>query len=237
MKITDEMLSAFLDAELPESQMQMIREALHQDEQLSGRLAALAEMDLLLKQHASQMDHQVVPEKLMALLDEPTQDNLVSFPLWKRITALQPWSGAAAACLAVVAGYSLALWQAEDPWAEISLALETQAAGVSYPLTGASRLTPHLTFMDKQGRYCRQYQVSSSDEISQQLACRSAQGWTLEAMVNGAAQHNSGYQTATGSVVLDPVIDRMISGQVVSLSAEQQLIRQQWVTTSDGEQP
>jgi hypothetical protein len=237
MKITDEMLSAFLDAELPEPEMQMIREALHQDEQLSERLAALAEVDVLLKQHASQMDLKVVPEQLMALLDEPRQDNLISFPLWRRITALQPWSGAAAACLAVVAGYSLALWQAEDPWTQISLALETQAAGTDYPLSSDATLTAHLTFLDKQGRYCRQYQVSSQTQVSQQLACRSAQGWILEVMVNGTAQDKSGYQTATGSQLLDPMIDQMISGQVVSLSAEQELIRQQWVTTPNGEQP
>lgn len=235
MKITDELLSAFLDAELPEAQMQHIRLLLQQDEQLSERLAALAEVDVLLKQQASLIDQTPVPDQLLALLDEPEQGSVIRFPLWRRLAVPRQWHTAAAACMAFAAGYALVLWQQQDPWSDISLALETQPAGVSYQLTADSSLTPHLTFMDKQGRYCRQYQVQNTTELSQQLACRTAEGWQLEAMVNTDSTESPLYQTASGAVVLDPMIDQMISGQVLSISGEELLIKQGWSTKHKGE--
>lgn len=235
MKITDEQLSAFLDAELPEDQMQHIRKLLQQDEQLAERLAALAEVDLLLKQQVSLIDQTPVPDQVLALLDEPEQGSVIRFPLWRRLAAPRQWHTAAAACMAFAAGYTLVLWQQQDPWSEIRLALETQPAGVIYQLEADSTLTPHLTFMDQQGRYCRQYQVRNKTELSQQLACRSADGWQLEAMVNGSSKQELVYQTASGAQVLDPVIDQMISGQVLSLSIEQQLIQNGWAAKPEGE--
>ncbi|HJS16906.1 MAG TPA: hypothetical protein VJ795_17670 [Rheinheimera sp.] len=235
MKITDEMLSAFLDSELPEPQMQHIRELLLQDEQLAERLAALAEVDLLLRQQASLIDGTPVPQQLMALLDEPEQGSVIRFPFWRRLAQPRRWHSAAAACMAFAAGYAMVLWQQQDPWSEISVALETQPAGASYQLGTDSTLTPHLTFLDQQGRYCRHYQISSTTELSQQLACRSAEGWQLEAMVKADVKDGQMYQTASGTAVLDPVIDQMISGQVLSLSGEQQLIQQGWSTKHKGE--
>ena len=91
MKITDEMLSAFLDSELPEPQMQHIRELLLQDEQLAERLAALAEVDLLLRQQASLIDGTPVPQQLMALLDEPEQGSVIRFPFWRRLAQPRQW--------------------------------------------------------------------------------------------------------------------------------------------------
>lgn len=45
MNITDETLSAYLDAELPDEEMQAVSEALQVDPELSDRLADLAQVD------------------------------------------------------------------------------------------------------------------------------------------------------------------------------------------------
>ncbi len=45
MTISDEQLSAFLDAELPEDEMELVRQGLIDDENLANRLAELAMVD------------------------------------------------------------------------------------------------------------------------------------------------------------------------------------------------
>ena len=49
MKIDDQTLSAFLDNELPANEMEAIRNAIAEDEQLALRLAELSEVDMLVK--------------------------------------------------------------------------------------------------------------------------------------------------------------------------------------------
>ena len=53
MKIDDQTLSAFLDSELSANEMEAIRNAIAEDEQLAFRLAELSEVDMLVKQHAA----------------------------------------------------------------------------------------------------------------------------------------------------------------------------------------
>ncbi len=74
MTINDEILSAFLDAELPEAQMQAVREQLLTDDSLADRLAALASVDGQLRQHAQLIDEHPLPAAISQLLAEDTQD-------------------------------------------------------------------------------------------------------------------------------------------------------------------
>ena len=49
MILTDEKLSAFLDGELDTAEMDLVREAIAHDVTVSDRLAALAEVDRVVK--------------------------------------------------------------------------------------------------------------------------------------------------------------------------------------------
>ncbi len=56
MKISDEMLSAFLDAELSEEDMEAVRCALETDDDLVMRLAELAQVDHWVVENSAIMD-------------------------------------------------------------------------------------------------------------------------------------------------------------------------------------
>ncbi|MDP5039797.1 MAG: hypothetical protein NWQ26_02875, partial [Paraglaciecola sp.] len=70
MIISDQQLSAFLDSELPEDEMQLIREQLLIDDELATRLADLAQVDEWVSAHACEIDRHPVPEKITALLQD-----------------------------------------------------------------------------------------------------------------------------------------------------------------------
>lgn len=113
MQLTDELLSGFLDASLSEAEMAFVREHLLHDEHLADRLASLAIVDTLVQQHAMQIDSVPLPEAITLLLQqaEPVltqNDNVVSFPWWRRVSQQLQQHAAAVACVALVAGYGVA---------------------------------------------------------------------------------------------------------------------------------
>ena len=56
MNISDDMLSGFLDAELPLEDMEQVRLALETDDNLVMRMAELAQVDQWVLKHAQQID-------------------------------------------------------------------------------------------------------------------------------------------------------------------------------------
>lgn len=66
--ISDEVLSAFLDAELPEQQMELIREALLEDDNLANRLADLAMVDEVIATKYDEINQQPLPAAINELL-------------------------------------------------------------------------------------------------------------------------------------------------------------------------
>ena len=67
LRFSDIQLSAFLDAALPEPDMELIRQALTEDDVLVNRLAELAMVDTLVEQCYRQIDNQPLPAELQAL--------------------------------------------------------------------------------------------------------------------------------------------------------------------------
>ena len=72
MNISDETLSAFLDAELPEYEMEKIRHAIALDDNIADRLAELAMVDPIVQDYYQRIDQHPVPQAILALLDETT---------------------------------------------------------------------------------------------------------------------------------------------------------------------
>ena len=68
LTISDEVLSAFLDAELPEQQMEQIREALLEDDNLANRLADLAMVDEVIATKYDKINQQPLPAAINELL-------------------------------------------------------------------------------------------------------------------------------------------------------------------------
>ena len=61
MKISDEQLSAFLDNELDDEQMALVRDAIAADETLCDRMATLSMVDHVVKRAAEQATTGPVP--------------------------------------------------------------------------------------------------------------------------------------------------------------------------------
>ncbi|WP_372985927.1 hypothetical protein [Marinobacter sp.] len=238
MKITDETLSAFLDHELPESEMQAMRDELAADPALAERLAELASVDAELQAHYGAIDDQPMPEAVTRLLaDAPSgavggePDNVIAFPWWRRV---REHTGKAVAA-AVIAGFALAQWLAvpgpgeEAGWAEVAQALETRPSGEPHVIDDTT-VTPRLTFRNQDGDWCRQYLVQKADHASEQIACRTGAGdWQQVAKVDVEVSASAEtYQTATGGRVLDETLDRLMEGPPIGPDAERTLIEKQW---------
>lgn len=120
MNISDEKLGAFLDQELSDQEMELIREAIRGDASLAERLAALASVEALLQRHASALDSHPMPAAVLAMLQPGEQtadrdtaaepDNIVRLSGWQaRRQQARLWLGqhaALAAGIALVIGFT-----------------------------------------------------------------------------------------------------------------------------------
>lgn len=68
MTTSDEMLCAFLDAELSDDDMEYVRTAIVSDLALSDRLASLAQVDMMVKAAADVATQKTLPNRVVALL-------------------------------------------------------------------------------------------------------------------------------------------------------------------------
>lgn len=249
MKINDEILSAFLDGELPESQVQRLRERLSKDPALADRLAELSATDEALVRRYSAIDERPLPEALQQLLadsdtrfePEPQLETqsaeVVEFPLWRRARKVLSEHAGLAASVALALGFGLAqvtgtlTGEPLDSWQPVAESLENLPSGASQSLPDGREITPRISFVNQQGQYCRQYQVTGPEQNSENIACRTAQGsgvWEQMASIRQPARETGSYQTASGGSVLDSVLDQMMADGIVEPSREQQLIEQNW---------
>ncbi|MBE0486397.1 hypothetical protein [Marinobacter sp.] len=235
MKITDELLSAFLDNELSEPEMAAVRDQIELDPALADRLAELASVDAGLQRHYGAIDDQPVPDSVTRLLKQPdpvaSSNNVVAFPWWRR---LREHSGKAVAA-AVIAGIAMTQWLNSpnvDPpaWSALAEVLEHEPSGQAYVLGSDITLTPRLTFQNQAGDWCRQFRLDTATEASEQIACRDGRGdWASLVTVNAPSVPDSQrYQTASGGHIMDDVLDQMMAGPPMALDEEAAMLGGRW---------
>lgn len=241
MNISDEQLSAFLDAELPEHEMELVREALVNeelvgDESLANRLAELAMVDEQVASHYAKIDEQPMPAAITGLL-APEQEiktgNVIEFPLWKRVQRGLQQHAAIAACTLLVIGFGMVQLLPGDngnagTWNAVAQVLEQNPSGKDQHLDDGSRVKPRLTFIDKNGNYCRQYQLTQRENSTENIACRENNHWNLVISVQQQTLAEGDYQTASGGSLLDNALDEMMHSEAFDLTAEQQAINNHW---------
>ncbi|HAW91643.1 MULTISPECIES: hypothetical protein [unclassified Arsukibacterium] len=233
MKISDEMLSAFLDAALPEHEMEQVRQQLMHDEQLTERMADLAMVDSLVLQHYQQIDQQPMPAGVLQLLDnneKPASANVVAFPWWRRAQQHVQQHAAAVACIALFAGYGLSQLSEQRQGtlttlnSEVAQLLSSAPSGHSYAIA-QQQFIPQLSFISQQGDFCRQYTLQDNKVQSENIACRTQDKWVLQASLSTERNLAAGnYQTATGGHALDNVLDSLMAGPALSQAAEKQYL-------------
>lgn len=247
MKINDEMLSAFLDAELAPDQMERVRVALETDDELVMRMAELSQVDQWVVEHAQQIDQVQVPLKLVSLAQQidakhqaqqaVTDPKVVHISTWKKVTSqiTIPYSLAAGVALVVTVGLLSFPQQPNqsDFSNEVATVLDNSLSGNKAYLGEGKAVTAQLSFTNQQGNFCRQYQVIGRNESSTQIACKQNNAWQLEGQSAKQGVQNSGdYQTASSNKKLDEMIDQMISGAPLDRAQEQQAIQQDWQSTN-----
>ncbi|WP_331352886.1 hypothetical protein [Cellvibrio sp. UBA7671] len=253
MTVSDEKLSAFLDAELPENEMEFIREQISEDETLANRLAELAMVDAQIAQHYSAIDARPLPDAIANLLasaptdvapDVATPDvvtpissaTIIPFPLWKKVQRGLQQHAAVAACTALVLGFGLAQLlpgtqdSSRGDWNAIAAALDTAASGTEHKLANDKRIKPRLTFINQQGAYCRQFRVSDLHSSSETIACRIGDNWEPSVTIYTQGISPEGdYQTATNDAsVLDQALDTIMHGDAFDAQAESAIIERGW---------
>ena len=233
MNITDEQLSAFLDAELPEAEMEIIREQLIRDENLANRLADLAMVDEVVAMAYSTIDAQPVPESITALLQENKSPaaQIIPFPLWKRVQLSLAKPVAIAAGFALVIGFGIAqlIPSADTPGLQqVAAILDQSPSGVEQIVQGV-HVKPRLTFVDKDGNYCRQFDRVDSTGATQNIACRKHDQWKINLSLAMEKMPEAGsYQTATGESVINKAVEEMAAGDFFDAQQESRLINQHW---------
>jgi negative regulator of sigma E activity len=252
MNITDEQLSAFLDAELSNAEMDAIREQLLEDESLADRLAELAMVDELVAASAKQIDARPIPQTITALLQEPsalkepsaikepsasqeqpTTAQIITFPLWKRVqkTLQQPLAVAASVALVIGFGMSQMLNHTSDSndWPAVAKVLDVAPSGLVQVAANGAEVKPRLSFKNLNGEYCRQFELKNEQGNSENIACRKDGTWQITASVVSQKNQGGDYQTASGGSALDEALEEMIDGDVFNKNAEADAIAKSWL--------
>lgn len=230
----DTTLSAFIDGELPAHEMQAVNAELARDPALAQRYAALKLANDLVLQHARALDDVPLRAATLALLQPDATAaapaNVIQGP-WRRWTHVQR---ALAASLVIGIGLAVAYWQqpgspdALPALAAYSAQLDTAPSGSELSVAAAT-LTTRFSFRDSENRYCRQYQLSTETAASQNIACRSADGWTLvTSLPDAPPAAGAAYQPASSSASLNAALDSMMQGAALDLETEAALIRNGW---------
>ncbi|SEL33210.1 hypothetical protein SAMN05216262_10965 [Colwellia chukchiensis] len=249
MNISDEMLSGFIDAELSEEDMEIVRLALETDDELVMRLADLAQADQWVAEHAAVIDQTPIPTQLVHLaqavdrqvasaqVTEPTSsaNNVVRLSHWRNVTKHLQKHVALAAGIAMVFGVgTVTLMQSQQPSllsAGVIQALEQTPSGTTSSTATGVSIVANLSFTDHGGHYCRQFQHQNEQSASINIACKEGEQWQLKASKAIALPDNNAYRTASHNGQLDDVIDTLISGEVMDRTQEQHAINNNWQNT------
>lgn len=225
--ISDEMLSAFLDAELPEADMARVRDALVEDEAIAERLAELAMVDTVVATAYSRIDQKPVPGSITGLFADtatsaPGQSRVIAFPTRFK----GPLAIAASLLMAVGIGSQL-LQSGDTPAQQLATVLEDQLSDSRHSV-GDADVSLKLSFAAADGALCRQYDFSSASVSEQRIACKRNGEWQTVFNQPITAPAGTDYQTASANGALTSAIDSMMVGDFLTRQDEQALINQDW---------
>ena len=241
----DELLSAYLDGELPGDEADALTARLAREPQLMRRLEAMRSADAAVRDVYATIGTTPMPAAVLDLFDKAQPDtkaeNVVAFPA-RGIRRFFEAPMALAASVALVAGFFGAHLLRQDsvrtgPEAAFVAGtvaadsalyslLETAPGGETRDLAGnAARVL--LTFEDVNGDWCRQVTVGATDGTLHGVACRRDAGWQLETIALGDAGTPGGqFGTAAGSIpeAVEAAVDTLLGAGAPLESEEEMLI-------------
>lgn len=237
--VSDEKLSAFLDSELPEQEMAMIRDLLAADETIVGRIADMASVDAIVSSTYHQIDDVPLPQPVQQLLDSAdtgseVSTNVIRFPLWQRIKSGWHNHAPLATAAALIIGLSIGLtsriadFDNPDQWAMIASALDQEISGQPITLAEGYILLPRVSFTNADEQFCRQFVLNTPNNSQHSIACHDSNGWQLNATLFDEPIQASSYQTASTNQPINNLVESMAVGTFLNAEQEQQAIRSGW---------
>ena len=234
MEWNDDMLSAYLDGELPAETCTALEVLFTSDAALRSRLEQLRSVDRQLKT-ALRLSALTVDDPLAAQIRQSSPARVRSDPRPMRMLSRRRAGlfALAASLFGVVMGHVLtpgAVNDAGSGWMTASGALaqvlELQPSGRRSTENGeTARLL--LSFMADDGRYCRVFDWQGAGKAAEGLACREAGGWQL--VTWQAAAVSTGFiPAAGGSAAVDAAMDALGGSEALNAAAERELIARQW---------
>jgi negative regulator of sigma E activity len=174
-------------------------------------------------------DNVVALDDFRAQREERLNDNAAS-PKWR-----WPLVGSIAASLVVAIAVG-SIWLQQPGGIEgepaFQTAMDRTNSGVVVALGESEKLTPILSFVAGDGRFCREFAVEGGAGSNQGIACKSGGQWKVEALLNGggALPSNGEIQTAGGKdgASLDAVYSRLGAGDPLGAEKEKTLISNGW---------
>ena len=246
--IDDETLSAFLDGELSTEQAEQIEQAINDDAELAARVESLAKVNELASQAYQEILHDPIPQHLIDAVrqQQPVRAEVISLASRKRFMDYVPM--AVAASVALVVG-SLLGYQIGDDGADshslvqadaglivmqnpLYIALEQTPSLQHYEMDNGDVIVPVMSFQADDGRYCREFQINSDQNVSVGVACKENNYWNTQVLLAAGSRpvDSTSYQPASGysQEILDTVLDQLWMGVAYDVAEEQALIQKGW---------
>lgn len=210
MSLSDEMLIAYADGELPQAQRAAVEAAAAADPELAARLRAHQALAEQVRGTFAKVAEEPAPERLLAAVRAGSDQgaDIIAFPARRPASGGARWAGLAALAASLVVGVIIgrAALQGEtglvgDDMAArgaLAQALNTQLASAA----GPSTVKIGITFRATDGSLCRTFETGRARGLAG-LACRDGgEGWLVRMSVpaQGSADTGAAYRTAASSL-------------------------------------
>lgn len=250
MSITDEMLMAYTDGELPSDEARLVEQAITEDSGLAERAAVFANARKAVKDGlAVRLDDPVPPALVNQIRDmgaahqaaQGPSGNVISLFGRQIVTSGSPaiWQLPIAASIALVVGATLGWFAGQggentpaglqvtalgDP--EITRALTAIPSGESLETASGNRISAIASFMNSDGQLCREFEYDQAAVTTVvAVACHENKGWDLRFAVAAAASSASGYAPASSLETLDAYLIASQAGAPLSIEAEAEALQ------------
>lgn len=242
MKVTDEELMAYVDGELDAARCEALRREIDASTDLSRRVAEQHALRDRLRRVLDPALDEPLPARLA---DLTARANVVEFgPAARRWPARGVWLSGLGLAAGIVLGGALGptlLQLAGDEPDIVSSGAGVAAAGVleealsrrlasEQPASDPVRLG--VSFLAKNGEYCRTFTVHRRDSALAGLACRQGAAWRISALQSASivSGDSDGYRQAATS--LPPLVlraaEESMAGDPLDAVGEAQARNQEW---------
>ncbi len=247
-----ELLSRYLDGELPAADSRKLETRLHSEQELQRTLVRLQELNQQLRD--SLTERATIPEATRLLLESdgvstPAKEelsgnssNVLPFPGAGVIASARPranWPVAIAASLVAAVAVGLVMNTSFDATPAlpgndrlVSAALEQETSGGDWlALSDGRELQSVLTFPHEDGRWCREYLLRGGDADWRAVACREDNRWVTQAAGLESYLEPTDAYIPAGASDAEPVavfISRHAADIALGLDEEIQLISDGW---------